>query len=74
MGGTFANVGFRSTDGSRFFTLPGALTDAVADIELGSNVGEPGLYIYRVDLPVIIGLNGTFAYDTCKFVSFFFHN
>ena len=29
--------------------LPKALTSAVVDIETTSNVGVPGLYIYRVD-------------------------
>ena len=42
-----ANIGFKS--GERFYMLPQALTPAVVDIEETSNVGVPGLYIYRVD-------------------------
>ena len=42
-----ANVGFNS--GNRSFMLPEALTSAIVDIETTSNVGVPGLYIYRVD-------------------------
>lgn len=64
--GVFANIGFRSDEGSRSFMLPGALTTAVADIEFQSNVGVPGLYIYRVDLPVIIELNGKSVSYTIK--------
>ena len=37
------------------FMVPGALTAATVDIENTSNVGVPGLYIYRVDQDNIIG-------------------
>lgn len=54
----FSNIGFRNSDGSRNFMVPGALTSRTVDIELTSNVGVPGLYIYRVDLEQILGPNG----------------
>ena len=46
------NIGFRSLD--RDFYVPGAFTAATVDIKKTSNVGVPGLYIYRVDQESII--------------------
>jgi hypothetical protein len=42
-----ANIGFDSD--SSYFMLSGALTPASQDIEESSNVGEPGLFVHRVD-------------------------
>ena len=47
-----ANIGFNSDNIS--YTLPGALTNSTLDIEDSSNVGVPGLYVYRVDQESII--------------------
>jgi len=44
-----ANVGFNAGDGLRFFMVPGALTSQTRNIEMGSNVNIPGLYVFRVD-------------------------
>lgn len=44
-----SNIGLKNFDGSRFFMLPGALTNETTNIESRSNVGIPGVYIYRVD-------------------------
>lgn len=54
----FANVGFNAGDGTRFFMVPGALTADAISIETDSNVGLPGLYIYRVDLIEVLEPDG----------------
>ena len=46
-----ANIGFNAGDGTRFFMVPGALTNQVLNIDKESNVGVTRVYIYRVDLP-----------------------
>ena len=48
-GGTPAQVGFNAGDGIRFATVPGSRSTDIADVEETSNVGVPGLWIYRVD-------------------------
>ena len=55
--GNDANIGFDAGDGVRSFMLPGALTSQSIIIEDGSNVDVTGLYIYRVDLPSVLGPN-----------------
>ena len=37
---------------------PGALTSQSRNIQNGSNVNVPGLYIYRIDLATILRPNG----------------
>ena len=54
----FANIGFNAGDGMRSFMVPGALTFQSRNIENGSNVDIPGLYIYRVDPRLIFDSNG----------------
>ena len=55
--GDDANIGFDAGDGVRSFMVPGALTSQSINIEDGSNVDVTGLYIYRVDLPLVLGPN-----------------
>ena len=50
-----ANIGFDAGDGTRFFMVPGALTNQTLNIDEGSNVDVTGLYIYRVDLCSVFG-------------------
>ena len=47
--GTGSQIGFNAGDGVRSFTLPGALTNLTRDIDTLSNIGVPGVFIYRVD-------------------------
>ena len=47
--GSGAQVGFNAGDGRNFFTLPGALTSQTLAMEELSNIGEPGVFIYRID-------------------------
>ena len=56
--GAGANIGFNAGDGTRFFMVPGALTNQTLNIDEGSNVGVTGVYIYRVDLCSVLGPNG----------------
>ena len=44
-----AQIGFNAGDGERFATLPGSRTEAVLNLNSTSNVGGPGLWIFRVD-------------------------
>ncbi|XP_072017285.1 uncharacterized protein [Amphiura filiformis] len=49
LGGIGAHVGFNQGDGNRFFNLPGAQTDDVIDLDKLSNIGIPGVFVYRID-------------------------
>ena len=51
--GAGANIGFNAGDGTRFFMVPGSLTNQTLNIDEGSNVGVTGMYIYRVDCSVL---------------------
>ena len=43
-------IGFNAGDGVRSFTLPESLTTAgILNLESTSNVGIPGVYLFRVD-------------------------
>ena len=48
-GGTEAQVGFNAGDGVRFFSINDSQTPAIVNIETTSNVGVPGLWMFRVD-------------------------
>ena len=41
-----------------FFSLPGALQASSADIELTSNTGTPGKWVFRLDTVVVIEPGG----------------
>ena len=47
--GSGAQIGFNAGDGNRSFTVPGALTSQTLNFETMSNIGVPGVFIYRVD-------------------------
>ena len=49
IGGTPAQVGFNAGDGVRYFSIPGSQTAAIVNIDTTSNVGVPGLWMFRVD-------------------------
>ncbi len=52
-----ANIGFNS--GNTSFSLPGAFTPNATHIDDYSNVGIPGLYVYRVDQNTVVEPNQT---------------
>ena len=47
--GAFAGFNYGNT-----FSVPGSQSSAIEDIETSSNVGVPGLYVYRVDQEYVI--------------------
>ena len=47
--GSRAQVGFNAGEGQTSFTHPEALTEQTRNIDQTSNVGEPGILIYRID-------------------------
>ena len=47
--GEGAQIGFNAGDGTVYFTIPGALSSATLNIGQMSNIGSPGLFIYKVD-------------------------
>ena len=49
LGGIPAQVGFDAGDGIRHATIPGSRTDAIINITQTSNVGIPGVWIFRID-------------------------
>lgn len=49
-----AQIGFNAGDGHAFFKLPGALSDETINMDENSNVGEPGVFVYRIDSKYII--------------------
>ena len=53
-GGTPAQVGFNAGDGIRYAVVPASRTHDIVNIEETSNVGTPGIWIYRVDQNTII--------------------
>ena len=53
-----ANIGFNAGDNMRSFMVPGALTSLTRNIENGSNVDIPGLYIYPVDRRLVFDPSG----------------
>ena len=48
-GGTAAQVGFNAGDGIRFASVPGSQTRDIVNIDSTSNVGIPGVWVFRVD-------------------------
>ena len=48
-GGTEALAGINAGDGKNFVTIPGSLTPKIISITQTSNVGNPGVWIFRVD-------------------------
>ncbi|KFQ12806.1 Sushi, nidogen and EGF-like domain-containing protein 1, partial [Leptosomus discolor] len=50
LGGIAAQVsGFNAGDGKRYFNIPGSRTDDIADVEMTTNVGIPGRWVFRID-------------------------
>ena len=47
--GQRAQIGFNVGDGYTAFIFPEALSDVTRNIDEYSNVGEPGVFIYRID-------------------------
>jgi hypothetical protein len=53
--GLSTTIGFNAGDGFRSFTLPDSLTaDGILNLDSTSNVGVPGVYMFRVDTVEVI--------------------
>ena len=52
--GTFAQVGLNAGDGINFATVPGSGTADIINITTTSNIGVPGVYMFRVDQQSVI--------------------
>ena len=48
LGGNPAQVGFNGGDGTDFGVIPISRTADIVDIESTSNVGVPGMYIFKI--------------------------
>ncbi|KAH0623980.1 hypothetical protein JD844_007213 [Phrynosoma platyrhinos] len=42
-------AGFNAGDGKRYFNIPGSRTDDIVDVEMTTNVGIPGRWVFRID-------------------------
>jgi len=49
LGGTEALAGINAGDQTNFVTIPGSLTPSIIKIAQTSNIGNPGVWIFRVD-------------------------
>ncbi|XP_077205134.1 sushi, nidogen and EGF-like domain-containing protein 1 isoform X3 [Paroedura picta] len=49
LGGIAAQAGFNAGDGKRYFNIPGSRTDDIVDVEMTTNVGIPGRWVFRID-------------------------
>uniref|UniRef100_A0A915DM34 NIDO domain-containing protein n=1 Tax=Ditylenchus dipsaci TaxID=166011 RepID=A0A915DM34_9BILA len=57
LGGRYANIGFENADGINHFYNPIMCTPDIVDVDMDSNVGVTGVYVYRVDTPEIVPAN-----------------
>lgn len=53
-GGIEAHVGFNAGDGIRFANVPGSQTPDIINIASTSNVGQNGVWLFRVDQEEIV--------------------
>lgn len=44
-----AQAGFNAGDGERYFSINGSRTAAIVEIDMTSNIGVPGKYLFQVD-------------------------
>ncbi|KAK1153453.1 alpha-tectorin [Acipenser oxyrinchus oxyrinchus] len=58
LGGTAAQSGFNGGDVNHFFNLPGSRSNEIVNIELTTNVNQPGRWLFRIDGEQIDPANG----------------
>lgn len=63
LGGNPAQVGFNAGDGIRFFSVPGAQTNDIVNIDTTTNVGRAGVWMFRVDGEEIISSSCSIQVD-----------
>ena len=49
-----ALAGINAGDGLRFVTIPGSLTTGIINIDQTTNVGTPGVWMFRIDTGKLI--------------------
>ena len=49
LGGTEALAGINAGDGVNYITIPGSLTPSIINITQTSNVGNPGIWMFKVN-------------------------
>ena len=49
LGGTEAVAGINAGDGVNFVTIPGSMTPSIINITQTSNVGTPGMWMFKVN-------------------------
>ena len=49
-----ALAGINAGDGLRFVTIPGSLTAGIINIDKTTNVGTPGVWMFRIDTGKLI--------------------
>ena len=49
LGGTEAVAGINAGDGINYITIPGSLTPSIINITQTSNVGIPGIWMFKVN-------------------------
>ena len=54
LGGNTAVVGFNAGDGIQSIEIPDSNTDNIVNIETTSNIGEAGLWVFRVDQEEVV--------------------
>ena len=60
-----AQAGFNAGDGQNSFVLSEALTEQTRYLDQRSNVGEPGVFVYRIDGKTLIIDNSSFHKSIC---------
>ena len=54
LGGTEAVAGINAGDGVNYITIPGSLTPSIINITQTSNVGIPGIWMFKVNEGIIM--------------------
>ncbi len=51
-----AQVGFDAGDSTNYYSVEGSFTNDIINVDKDSNVGIPGLFVFQVNQPEIIGM------------------
>jgi len=54
LGGTPAQVGFNAGDGIRYAAIPQSRTNEILNIASTSNIGVPGIWVFRTDEDAVV--------------------
>ena len=48
-------IGIDGGDGVNYYSVPGSLTPSIINITRTTNVGQPGLWIFKLDTHIVAG-------------------